>query len=385
MPIEDYIGNQDAFPILRRWDFYNHAGVAPIPRCGADALRKFAQEAEEQTYLDTRWYKDVESLRDSTAKLINASRDEIAFVKNTSEGIATVANGIEWRPGDRIVTTAVEYPANMYPWMDIAARFGVELVTIAEQVDADGVHRVPLAELLEAAGHPRTRLVTLSHVEFASGQRWDLAVIGRFCRERGKLLCVDGIQTLGVIPVDVVAMNIDYLAADGHKWLLGPEGAGVMYCRRELLPQTRPLMIGWMNVVHAEDYSNYDFTLKSTAAKFEAGSWNLPGFLGLKASVDLLASLGVEAISARLKLLTDRLIAGLTKVGYIVASPRGEEWSGIVSFSTTSGNHDRIVRTLRKEHHIEIALRGGRLRASPHFYNTEQQIDRLIEILSVMH
>jgi cysteine desulfurase/selenocysteine lyase len=382
MQLQDYIGNADEFPVLRKWDFYNHAGVAPLPRVAADAMRTFARQAEEGAYLDTQWYKDVESLRDSTARLINARRDEIAFIKNTSEGIATVANGIEWRAGDRIVTTAVEYPANMYPWMDIAWRYGVELVTVGEQTGPDGARRVPLDEILRAAEHPRTRLVTLSHVEFASGQRLDLATIGRFCRERGKLFCVDAIQSLGVLPVDVVAMNIDYLAADGHKWLLGPEGAGVMYCRRELLPQTRPLIVGWMNVVNAQDFGRYDFTLRADAAKFECGSWNVPGCLALKASLELLLSLGTEAVAARLRVLTDRLIAGLKEKGYSILSPRAEgEWSGIVSFKATDRNHDLIVRTLRKEHHIEIVLREGRLRASPHFYNTEAQIDRLIEVL----
>jgi selenocysteine lyase/cysteine desulfurase len=382
MQLQDYIGNADEFPVLRKWDFYNHAGVAPLARVAADAMRTFARQAEEGAYLDTHWYKDVESLRDSTARLMNARRDEIAFIKNTSEGIATVANGIEWRAGDRIVTTAVEYPANMYPWMDIARRFGAELVTVGEQTGQDGARRVPLDEILQAADHPRTRLVTLSHVEFASGQRLDLATIGRFCRERGKLFCVDAIQSLGVLVVDVVAMNIDYLAADGHKWLLGPEGAGVMYCRRELLPQTRPLIVGWMNVVNAQDFGHYDFTLRPDAAKFECGSWNVPGFLALKTSLELLLSLGTEAVAARLRVLTNRLIAGLKEKGYSILSPRAEgEWSGIVSFASADRNHDLIVRTLRKEHHIEIVLREGRLRASPHFYNTEAQIDRLIEVL----
>ncbi len=315
--------------------------------------------------------------------MINAQRSEIAFIKNTSEGIATVANGIDWKPGDRIVTTAVEYPANMYPWMDVAHRFGAELIKIPEMTGDDGARRVPIDEILDAADHPRTRLVTLSHVEFASGQRHDIASIGRFCRERGKLFCIDAIQTLGVLPVDVVAMNIDFLSADGHKWLLGPEGAGIFYCRNDLLPQLRPLIVGWMNVVNALDYSNYDFTLRPDAAKFECGSWNVPGLLSLKASLELLLSVGIAAVAARLDLLTSRLIDGIRAKGYSIISPRAPgEWSGVVSFLAPPGqNHDRIIRTLRKEHRIEIVQREGRLRASPHFYNTEAQIDRLIALL----
>ena len=197
--------------------------------------------------------------------MMNAHRDEIDFIKNTSEGVATVAAGIAWNAGDRIVTTNVEYPANMYPWMDLARRFGAELVTVPEIDNPDGSRVVALDALLAAADHPRTRLLALSHVEYASGQRHDLAAIGSFCRSRGILFCVDAIQSMGVLPLDVGAMNIDYLSADGHKWLLGPEGAGVFFCRRELLGKTRPLAIGWMNVINDQDYGHYDITHKEDA------------------------------------------------------------------------------------------------------------------------
>lgn len=376
------IGNADAFPILRTWDFYNHAGVAPIPHVAGEAMRAFTRQAEETVYLGQRWYKEIDDLRSSAARLMNADRREIAFVKNTSEGIATVANGIDWRPGDRIVTTAVEYPANIYPWMDIARRFGVELVMVPEETSPDGARRVPMQKLFAAADDSRTRLLALSHVEYASGQRHDLAQIGAFCRENGMYFCVDAIQSLGVLPVDVVAMKIDFLSADGHKWLLGPEGAGIFYCRRELLETMRPLIVGWMNVVDAQNYGHYDFTLRPDAGRFECGSYNVVGLHGLKASLELLASLGVPAVGARIKLLTDRLIAGLSAKGFQVVSPRdaGEE-SGIVSFISPRGGHEGIDRTLRKDHHVELAVREGRLRCSPHFYNTEQQIDSLIELL----
>src|SRR5204863_4181841 len=152
-----------AFPILRQWDFFNHAGVCPLPRVAADALRTYAQQAQEVAYIDTGWYRDIEKLRGLSAKLLNAHSDEIAFVKNTSEGIATVANGIDWRAGERIVTTAVEYPANMYPWMDVVRRFNAELVTVPEETRPDGSRHVPIEKLLAAADHWRTRLVALSH------------------------------------------------------------------------------------------------------------------------------------------------------------------------------------------------------------------------------
>src|SRR5258706_4736434 len=195
--ISTLIGNSDAFPILKQWDFFNHAGVCPLPKVAADALRKYAQQAQEVAYIDTGWYRDIEKLRVSAAKLINCQAEEIAFVKNTSEGIATVANGIDWRPGDRIVTTAVEYPANIYPWMDVSKRFGVELIMVSEQ--SIGGHRaVPMDDLLREIDHPRTCLVALSHVEFASGQRHDIASIGKICREAGRPFCFHATQSPGI-------------------------------------------------------------------------------------------------------------------------------------------------------------------------------------------
>jgi selenocysteine lyase/cysteine desulfurase len=253
---------------------------------------------------------------------------------------------------------------------------------VPEESSADGARRVPLEHIFDAAAHPRTKLVTLSHVEFASGQRHDLAAVGAFCRSRGILFCVDAIQSLGALPVDVAAMNIDYLSADGHKWLLGPEGAGFFYCRRELLHRTRPLAVGWMNVINAEQYGDYDYTLKPDAARFECGSWSVPVFLSLKASLELLLEAGIDAVSARLRMLTDRLAAGVAAKGYRLASPRAAgEWSGCVSFTSDRHDHHEIFRALRQRHRTEIAVREGRLRVSPHFYNTEAQIDRLLDNL----
>jgi len=273
---------------------------------------------------------------------------------------------------------AVEYPANIYPWMDVASRFGVELVMVSEQTIA-GRQIVPMEELLRETQHPRTRLVALSHVEFASGQRHDIAAIGKICREQGKLFCVDAIQSLGVLPVDVKSMNIDYLSADGHKWLLGPEGAGIFYCRRELIAQTRPLIVGWMNVINQEEYGSYDFTLKSDARKFECGSYTVATLLSLKAAIDLLLQAGIDAIAPRIRTLTDHLITGLQNKGYSIISPRDDnQWSGIVSFTSPAHDHTEIWQNLRQNHKTEIAVREGRLRCSPHFYNTDEQINRLI-------
>ena len=177
-------------------------------------------------------------------------------------------------------------------------------------------------------------------------------------------------------------MNIDFLSADGHKWLLGPEGAGIFYCRRELIESVRPLTIGWMNVINPQDYGNYNYTLKPDAGRFECGTYNVPGLLALKAAVELLGDVGVENIAGRLRFLNDHLIEGLIAKGYEIISPRAEgQWSGSVSFISRRHDQAAIVESLRREHRIEIALREGRLRCSPHFYNTEAQLDRLIAAL----
>jgi selenocysteine lyase/cysteine desulfurase len=380
--ITDFIGNPDLFPILRNWAFFNHAGVAPLPKIAAAAMQAYAAHAQTAGYIAATWYQEIEKLRQDSAALLNAHRDEIAFVKNTSEGISIVANGIDWQYGDRIVTTNVEYPANIYPWMEVARARGAKLILVEEEEGPDGTRHVPMENILMAASEPRTRLITLSHVEYASGQRHDLMRIGQFCAERKILFCVDAIQSLGILPLDVRAMHIDYLSADGHKWLLGPEGAGIFYCRRELIDRTRPLMVGWMNVVDAQNYGTYDYTLRPDAGRFECGSYNVPGLLALRASLQMLQSIGVPQISQRLKFLGDQLIAGLQSEGYRVISPRtAGQWSGIVSFVSPTLNHEQIVHDLRREHHIEIALREWRLRCSPHFYNTEQEIERLLKAL----
>ncbi len=380
--LANFIGNAQAFPILRQWNFFNHAGVSPLSGPAADALRQYTQQAQESVYLGTKWYSDIEQLRILAAKMINAHRDEIAFVKNTSEGISIVANGIDWQWGDVIVTTDVEYPANVYPWMEVARTRGVKLNMIPEVTDDDGRRSTPLERIIDAANDPKCKLVALSHVEFASGQRHDIARIGEFCAAHGKLLCVDAIQSMSILPLDVQAMHIDYLSADGHKWMMGPEGAGIFYCRRDLIERTRPLMVGWKNVIEADDYGNYDYTLKPDAGRFECGTYNIGGLLSFKASLEMLHSLGVEAVAGRLKLLTDRLIGDLIVRGYQIISPRREaQWSGIVSFKSPTHDHEAIVRKLRLERKTEIALREGRLRASPHFYNTEEQMDALAESL----
>ncbi len=362
------------FPITRNWTFFNHAGVAPISARAAVEIERFAHEARDDAYLSGRWYHKIEQVRKLAAQFIHAQPEEIAFVKNTSEGIAFVANGLDWKFGDEIISTAVEYPSNVYPWMDVSHRHGVKHIMLPE---TDG--RIDRQTILNAVT-PRTRMIALSHVEYASGFRHDIAAIGQFCRSRGILLCIDGIQACGVLPVDVRTMHIDFLSADGHKWLLGPEGAGIFYCRRELLLSLRP-EIGWMNVINASDYGQYDFTLRTDARRFECGSHNIPGVLALGASIGLLVEVGMSTVTQRVLALNAQLCEGLEQKGYmIVSSRRPEETSGIVSFQSRRHNHAEIISSLEKQK-IIIVEREGRLRASPHFYQNADDISRLLAAL----
>ena len=377
------IGNADAFPVLRRWTYFNHAGVSPSPRVVADAMRQFADSAEQGAYLDADWWPRLERARAAAATLVNADPAEIALVKNTSEGISTVAAGLDLRPGDRIVSATAEYPTNVYPWMAACRRTGAELVMVAEETTADGRRAVPLGRLVDAVDHPRTRVLTLSHVEYGSGQRHDLARLGSLCRSRDVFFNVDGIQSLGAVPVDVAAMNIDALSACGHKWMMGPPGAGLLYVRRAWQDRVPPLLIGNGTVAKWDQFTTaYDYTLRPDAGRYESGTPNLPGVFGWAAAVAVFNEIGVAAVAERLKRLTDRLADGFELKGYTVVSPRdGDAWSGIVAFTSSRHDHAAVAKSLLADHKIELSVREGRLRASPHFYNTEEQVDRVLAAL----
>ncbi len=372
----------DTFPILQEMVFLNHAGVAPISGPAADALRTFAGQAESIAYVDAGWYKRANEVKRAAAKLINAdSHREIAFIPNTSSGLSLVANGLDFEPGDNVVITNVEYPANRYPWENLK-RLGVELIEVKQ--GADG--RINIQDVCDAITN-HTRVVSISHVQFASGHRIDLKPISKMVHMAGGHLCVDAIQSVGVLPVDVLGMGIDFLSADGHKWMLGPEGAGIFYCREELCRLLRPSVVGWMNMVDADNYGDYRFEFQPDARRFEPGSWNLPGIHSLGASIDLLLEIGIENVWKRVDTLTTHFCEGVAQKGYEVFTPRTDpdERSGIVIFNAPEHvggveSHRKIVHELEQKK-IIIALREGKLRVSPHFYNTVEQMDRVIDAL----
>ena len=369
---------REKFPITRNYNFQNHAAIAPMSAPAAEALIGYARELSEAAYLRGNYYRAAERVRSSAAKLINADPGEVTFVKNTCEGINYIANGVQWLTRDNVVTTAMEFPANLYPWLALEQR-GVRVLRVE---DEDG--RIPF-DRLAAAINNRTRLVTISAVQWSNGLRMDLTRLGEFCKEKGVLLFIDAIQALGVHPIDVRAMNIDFLSAGGHKWLTSPEGTGLFYCKRELCGHIKPPEIGYMCMKHPFEHNVTKFDcqeLHDDARRFDSGVYNLAGICALGASIDFLLEIGIDEVQVRVKHLTDLLVEGLRSKGWRMHSPRtASEWSGIVSFSSQKHDTDKLRKHLREEFKIVVAKRLRRLRASPHFYNSTEEIRQLIDAL----
>ena len=314
--------------------------------------------------------------------MIGAQSNEIALVPNTTMGITLVAEGLDWRAGDNVVILADEFPSNAYPWLNLERR-AVETRRLA----TDG-GRLDLNKLAESCD-ARTRIVSISWVGYSTGYRQNLGPIAELVHQRGALLMVDAIQGLGAFPLDVRKEQIDFLAADGHKWMLGPEGAGVAYIAREHLDQLRPIGVGWNSVVHAHDFSRIELRFKPSAARFEGGSQNTAGLMALGASLKLLTSLGIENVATAILAVTDQACMRLRDLGARILSHRDSQpgghdpRSGIVIFEL-DGHDPRAVRQHCLDHHVAVACRGGRLRISPHAYNNEEDLDRLIEALQTV-
>jgi cysteine desulfurase / selenocysteine lyase len=364
-------------PASQRWAYFDHAAVSPLTDRARRALIDYANDITDNGVIhDSARVRAIEAVRRLAGRLLDADPLDIAFIKNTSEGIGIVAEGLRWQVGDNVVTAEDEYPANLYPWMNLAER-GVELRRLSSR---DG--RI-LVDDLRAAIDSRTRLLSLSFVEYATGFRNDLAAVGQMCRERGVLFFVDAIQGLGVLPLDVQQTPIDFLAADGHKWLLGPEGAGILWVRRDCLEQLHPVGIGWNSVIDSRNFGRVEFRLKPHAGRWESGSLNVGGILALGASLELLLAIGIDALQQRVFELTDYLCERAQRIGLAVySSRRPGEKSAIVSLSLPF-DVKAVVRRCR-DAGIVVNQRGGRLRVSPHAYNTTEELDRLLALLEAL-
>lgn len=366
-------------PIASRVAYFDHAAVAPLPSIAREAMRRWLDEATlEGDPAWPAWARRMEEVRRTAAAMINAQPTEIALVPNTTSGISLVAEGYPWRDGDNVVTLSNEFPSNQYPWMNLGSR-GVEV----RRVPVDG--GVVDLERLQDACDERTRIVSVSWVGFATGWRIDVAEVAALCRHRGCLFFLDAIQGLGVFPLDVRAAGVDFLAADGHKWLLGPEGAGLLFVRKEHLFRLRPLVLGWNSVVQGSDYTRIELNIRPEAARYEGGSQSMVGFTGLGASLDLLTSLGVgpraSPVADQVLAITDYACRRLQELGATLLAPRtGSHRSGIVTFQL-SGHDPHEIRRSLEEAGIIVRCRAGGVRISPHGYATYEEVDRMIEEL----
>jgi cysteine desulfurase/selenocysteine lyase len=362
---------RDEFPVTENLIYLNHAAVAPLPRRSAKAMQALAEDALQFGSLHyDQWLDAYEGVRVAAARLIGANRSEIALIKNTSEGISTIARGLDWHPGDRIVAFREEFPANYYPWLRLEAnRCTVDWLSVND----------PLEEIEIAC--TGAKLLSVSFVQYLSGFRADLNAIGAICKRHNCFFLVDAIQGLGAFPLDVEASHIDALAADGHKWLLGPEGCGILYVRKSRQDSIFPEEFGWTNVAGYNDYASRDMALRQDAGRYECGTLNTIGCYGLRASVELLLEAGVERIAPAVQALADQLAAGAIGKGYQLLGDRtSDNGAGIVAIQKPGLDSRKVVHEL-KQKGIIAAPRQGWVRLSPHFYISPEEIDRVIEAL----
>jgi selenocysteine lyase/cysteine desulfurase len=367
------------FPITKSRIFMAHAAVTVLPGPVAEAMNALIHRCSEDFRDFSETLALIQRTRESAARLINASPDEIALLGPTSLGLSLVANGITWAPGDEVVCYLDDYPANVYPWMNLRDK-GVQIrfiePTQVGELTVDALQRVLT---------PKTKLVALASCSFLSGFRIDIATIGKLLRERGILFCLDAIQTLGAFPTTVE--YVDFLSADAHKWLLGPLAIGVVYVRKELFEVCRPTLLGAWNLKAPNFIAQNQIEFVEGAQRYEPGVLNLPGVAGMKAAIDFLLEIGIDKIAQRILSIRSRLVSGLTELGFTLLGESNPPMhqSGIITVAhptrDIASEHKRLL-----ENGIVCSPRQDRqgnqyLRFSPHFYNSDDEIDRVLKVL----
>jgi len=369
------------FPITRHSIYLNHAANGPLPGPVARTLHTYVDDTSNFGNINfARWTVYEQGAHRRLASLIHVRPDQVALIASTGDGLMNIANGLRWQPGDTIISAECEFPSNIYPWLNLQEQ-GVQVHLVAMRDNRIAFEDV-LASITE-----RTRFVSLGLVEFSTGFRSDIATIARYCHERGIICGIDAIQALGALDIDAQELGIDYLAAAAHKWLLGPQTTGILYISDALLAQMHVPRRGWFSVETPFDFFNYEQPLKAGAARFEHSSPNRLPIVGLDAALGIFESIdgGMQAVEQRILGLTGHAIAGLERLGYPVASPQGEgERSGIVCFNVHPNRQDISPQQLVDElasRNIRVAAHGNVIRISPHFYNTLEEIDTLLNAL----
>lgn len=370
-PFPDEAERQRLFPVCRTKKFFAHAAVNALPACVADAICAFTRQSCEMPQEFGGVLHDIKDARRVCADFIGAEAGEIALLGPTSLGLSLFANGLPWEPGDEVVCYAGDYPANVYPWIDLRRR-GV-VVRSLEPARAGEI----TPGLVEAALTPRTRLVALASCHFFTGYRIDVDAIGRLLRSRGVLFSLDAIQTLGAFPLDVE--HVDFMSADAHKWMLGPVAIGIVFVKKEHFERCRPTLLGAWNVNSPNFIAQDEVRFVPTAQRYEPGVLSTAAIYGMKAAIEMLQSHGLDRMAARIMELKAHLVAGLRERGYTILGPtEGQAASGITTFRHESKSAPELFARLEKIG-VVSSLRHDRegrayLRFSPHFYNTEEEI-----------
>ncbi|HEX8312535.1 MAG TPA: aminotransferase class V-fold PLP-dependent enzyme [Chthoniobacteraceae bacterium] len=370
---------RELFPVCRDRIFFGHAGVTALPKVVADAVVDYTRRCSEHHQEFGDVLRDVKRTRATCAELIGADADEIALLGPTSLGLSLFANGLPWREGDEVLCYHGDYPANVYPWLELRRR-GV-IVRFLQPERAGEI----TPELVASALTERTRLVALASCHFFTGYQVDVDAIGRLLQQRGVLFSVDAIQTLGAFPLDV--KYVDFLSADAHKWMLGPLAIGIVYVKRAHFELLRPTLLGAWNVVSPNFIAQDEIAFVPTAQRYEPGVLNIAGMYGMKAALDLILSHGLDTIASRLLELKAHLVSRIEPLGFQVLGPTsGPAASGTSTFQHRTVSSAALFSALEKGN-VVASLRHDRegreyLRFSPHFYNTEAEIERAVEILA---
>ena len=368
----DFDSYRSEFPITERCAFMNHAAISPLSMGVVSTVESLFREFSDYgSEYYPRWAKRIEEVRRLFAALVHADPDEIAFVTNTSEGLSAVAAGMDWKEGDGVLIARPDFPTNIYPWINLE-RKGVRV----HYFERNG-GRFSIKEVDKALS-PGTRLLSISSVDFATGFLCDLEALGEFCRRKGLLFCVDAIQSLGLIPIDVKKYGIHFLASGGHKWLLSAMGCGCLFVSKDVGHLVHPVQVGWKSVVQEEEFFQIQFDLKPDALRFEPGTMNVAGIYALGAAIELLMEADVEKAYDHVMALNDLLYEGLKERKVQIVTPMGaQERSGILSFIPSTDSKS-LYDFLTKEM-IRVSLRNQMIRLSPHFYNNKDDIDQFFQ------
>lgn len=365
------------FPVTSKYAYFDHAAVGPLPTRVLDATKRVVQEKSEGGIHWESWEEQAEAARKSIAELVGAREEEIALTTSTSEGLAIVANGLSYEKDQNIVTCDMEFASNLFPWQALTKRHGLELRVVRNHEAS--LKMEDFSDVIDA----KTKVVSISYVQYSNGFRTDLAELSKIAHENGAYVVTDAVQAVGQMPINVTDLGVDFLASSGYKWLLSPISTGFLYVRRGLLDELWPTIVGYRSDENPMDFNYRNFQPAQTARRYEAGQLNFPGFAGMREAIGLLENIGIENVWSRILSLIGLLRNGLKRNNtfQIQSSMDEKSRSGILNFACQ--NPDSIAKRLF-EHRIVISVRGGGLRISPHFYNTEEEIHKLLSELNAL-